>query len=317
MHFEARALRCFAVTAREGSVSRAAERLRVRQPTVSAQLRKLELALGFSLLHRTTRRIELTKEGKHLLPLVEALLADADRLKQGVEDLRGKARTHLRLGSVFYLQNIPERVALLEAFVAARPDIRLDVDSRLQASHVTGLLSGELEAALLVGYPIPRRRRTTWGDGELEFPAKLPRLVLSQRTLSLLVPPASPLARLPSLTLASLAGQSILVPGPDHGHEFVAAVSAFLARAGATGIVPAENTKEALARQARRSNLPALSLGWFRASGEARGELLRKPVDGLDLQTELALVFGKSSLGRPARALRAFARKFAAANRSG
>lgn len=317
MQFEARALRCFAVTAREGSVSRAAERLRVRQPTVSAQLRKLELSLGFSLLHRTTRHIELTKEGKRLLPLVEALLGNADRLKQSVEDIRGKARNHLRLGSVLYLQHIPERVALFDAFAAARPDIRLDVDSRLQANHVTGLLSGQLEAAFLMGYPIPRRRRTAWGDGELEFPAELPRLVLGRRTLSLLVPPASPLARLPSLTLASLAGRSILVPGPDHGHEFVAAVSAFLGRAGAKEIVPAENTEEALARQARRTDLPALSLGWFRAAGETRGDLLRRPVDGLDLQTELALVFAKGSLGRPARALRTFARKFVNAHRSG
>ena len=310
MQFEARALRCFAVTAREGSVSRAAEKLRVRQPTVSAQLRKLELSLGFSLLHRTTRRIDLTKEGRRLLPLVEVLLGDADRLKQGVEEIRNKARTHLRLGSVLYLQHIPERVALFDAFAAARPDIRLDVDSRLQANHVTGLMTGELEAAFLMGMPIPRRRRTVWGEGELEFPAELPRLVLGRRPLSLLVPPASPLARLPSLELAALAGQSILVPGPDHGHEFVAAISAVLKRAGDKEIVPAENTEEALARQARRSAMPALSLGWFRAAGETRGDLLRKPVDGLGLQTELALVFAKGSLGRPARALRAFARKF-------
>ena len=307
MNFEAKALRSFAVTVREGSVTRAAEQLGVRQPTVSAQLRKLEIALGFSLLHRTTRRIELTKDGKRLLPLVEALLGDAERLKQHVEEIRGQARNLLRLGSAVYLQQVPERLALLDAFIAARPDIRLEIDSHLQASHVAALLRGELEAAILIGCPISRRKGMDW-EGELEFPAALPRLVLQRRRLVLVVPAGSPLARLDSIPARELAGRTVLIPGPDHGRTFVAWVSQFLDSVDAKSVVPAESTEAALARHARQSGLPTLSIGWFPLPGERKGELVRKPIEGLELQTELALVFRKGKLGRPARALLAFAR---------
>lgn len=313
MNFEAKALRCFVVTVQEGSMSRAAEKLGVRQPTVSVQLRRLELALGFPLLRRTTRRIELTKEGKRLLPMIDTLLGDAERLKQRIEDIRGRARTVLRLGSALYLQQVPERLALLDAFAAARPDIELEIDSHLQSSHVEALLRAELDAAFIVGYPIAGRRIGHWTGGELEFPATLPRLLLKRRRLSLLVLANSDLASFDTVPAGALAGRSLLMPGPDHGRDFVGAISQFLKDKGATFMVPAENTEAALAQNARKSGTPAISTGWFPAPGEKRGELVRRPVEGLEIETELALVHRKSDIGRPARALLAFARQHLAA----
>lgn len=312
MNFEARVLRAFAVTARRGSVSRAAEALGVRQPTVSAQLRKLEGVLGFSLLRRTTRHIELTREGRRLLPLVEALLDDADRLRQRVEEIRGTAHRVLRLGSALYLQQVPERLALLDAFAAARPDLGLEVDSHLQAHHVEALLAGALDVAFLVGYPITRGRVGEWSGGELEFPTGLPRLVLGRRRLNLLMPAASDLASSTTVPARLLAGRAIMMLGPDHGRDLVAAATTLLEARGARVVTPAESTEGALARHVRTAGTPALSTGWFPASGERRGELLRRPIEGLDLETELALVRRKGELGRPARALLAFARSYLA-----
>jgi LysR family transcriptional activator of nhaA len=54
----------FWTTAREGSVTRAAEQLRLAQPTVSGQLRALEEALGEKLFERRGRRLELTERGR-------------------------------------------------------------------------------------------------------------------------------------------------------------------------------------------------------------------------------------------------------------
>lgn len=49
----------FAAVAEEGSFTRAAERLRIAQPWLSTQIRKLQDQLGFALFARTTRRVPL------------------------------------------------------------------------------------------------------------------------------------------------------------------------------------------------------------------------------------------------------------------
>jgi DNA-binding transcriptional LysR family regulator len=309
MSFEARTLRAFLATVREGSVSRAAESLGVRQPTVSAQLRKLELTLGFELLRRTTRRIELTAEGKRLLPLVDALLKHEERLKRSIDDIRGRARSTMKLGSAVYQQQLPERVALLDAFTSAHPELQIEIDNRLQMNHVNALLRGELDAAFLVGCPVSRRGGA-WDRGELLFPADLPRLVLQRRPVDLMLPATSPLTRFAVVPAYALSGQSVLMLGPAaHGPELVEPVIRFLKSAAATVVVPAESTELALARHVRQSGKLAMSTGWFRAPGEQRGELVRRRIEGLAVETELALVFRKGERARPARALHAFVRK--------
>src|SRR4029453_6114294 len=108
----------------------------------------------------------------------------------------------------------------------------------------------------------------------------------------------------------ALSGQSVLMLGPaSHGPELVEPVVQFLKDAGATVVVPAESTELALARQVRQTGKLAMSTGWFLAPGEQRGELLRRRIEGLAVETELALVFRKGERARPARALHAFVRK--------
>jgi DNA-binding transcriptional LysR family regulator len=54
--------------AEEGQFTRAASRLLVAQPAVSAQIRRLERELGESLFHRDPRSVSLTEAGEALLP---------------------------------------------------------------------------------------------------------------------------------------------------------------------------------------------------------------------------------------------------------
>lgn len=79
---------CLAET---GSFRRAAERLKLSQPAVSAHIRDLEAHFGVALVHRTTRRVALTVEG-------EALAGRARRAFQELEmasqDLRDLAAVH-------------------------------------------------------------------------------------------------------------------------------------------------------------------------------------------------------------------------------
>ena len=68
-------LRYFHAVAKEGSVSRAAERLRVSQPSICAQVKQLEAALDETLYRRSGRSIQLTDFGRTIHGYAEEILA--------------------------------------------------------------------------------------------------------------------------------------------------------------------------------------------------------------------------------------------------
>lgn len=76
---ELRSLRYFLEVAREQSMSRAAERLYVTQPTISRQLAELERELGAKLFERTNYGVQLTPAGMLLRERAEDIIALADR----------------------------------------------------------------------------------------------------------------------------------------------------------------------------------------------------------------------------------------------
>jgi DNA-binding transcriptional LysR family regulator len=75
----ARHLSYFVAVAEEEQFTRAAIRVSVAQPAVSAQIRRLERELGEALFHRDQRAVRLTATGEALLPHARAALAAAAR----------------------------------------------------------------------------------------------------------------------------------------------------------------------------------------------------------------------------------------------
>lgn len=78
---ENRVLRYFVEMANEKSMSRAAEKLHVTQPTMSRQLKELEEELGVKLFHRTNYAIRLTDEGEIFLRRAKDILSLVDKTK--------------------------------------------------------------------------------------------------------------------------------------------------------------------------------------------------------------------------------------------
>ena len=74
-------LTTFVAIAREGSLTRAAERVFTSAPAVSAQLKALEDELGVKLFERTSRGMALTEAGQRLLEEAERTLASALRMR--------------------------------------------------------------------------------------------------------------------------------------------------------------------------------------------------------------------------------------------
>jgi len=91
-------LQVFLTVAKEGSFSRAAERLYRTQPAVSLAIRKLEENLGQPLFVRGARPVRLTDAGSLLKDYAERLLNLRDEVKKGLSELEGLTRGELSLG---------------------------------------------------------------------------------------------------------------------------------------------------------------------------------------------------------------------------
>ncbi|TAG83784.1 MAG: LysR family transcriptional regulator [Betaproteobacteria bacterium] len=144
-----RALRAFVIVAREGNVSRAAEKLHLTQPAVSLQIKQLSELLGFPLFTRMPNGVILTRDGAQLLAHAErALDAHADFL-QMAERMRGGVRGKLRIGTVLD----PEFTRLgefLKQLVAIAPEVSPELRQGMSGEVREALLRGDLD----VGYYI-------------------------------------------------------------------------------------------------------------------------------------------------------------------
>lgn len=303
-HADLRLLRCFAAIADTGSVTRAAERLNLSQPTVSGQIREFEQALGFPLFHRTSRSVLLSEKGARLLPIVHEVLAKTEILRRAVEELQVQQTQQFRLGAAMYSLDLAERIALLEAFGAAAPDYRYVIDNRLQTDQIPELVDGKLDAALLLGIATGAWSMEPGADvpgsivKETIYPDALERVVLGSRRIGLLVPEGSPLAAVGEIAPESLQGVEVVMLSAEHGHAMVDPIIEFLARYGARIVQRSEGNALAIERDAKRLGICAVGIGWF----PTLPGLVYRPVTGLDLSMEFALVLGS----QPNRAARHF-----------
>src|ERR1700733_14929507 len=85
-------LQYFVAVAEEASFTRAAARVHVAQPGVSAQVRRLEAELGQQLLDRSGRSVTLTEVGAAVLPFARAALDALDGARLAVDQLAGLVR---------------------------------------------------------------------------------------------------------------------------------------------------------------------------------------------------------------------------------
>ncbi len=97
---ELRHLRYFQAVAEERHFGRAAERLHMAQPPLSQQIRQLEQELGVQLLHRSTRRVELTDAGTAYLERVRAILAEVDDAGEEAQRVAAGLQGRLVVGCV-------------------------------------------------------------------------------------------------------------------------------------------------------------------------------------------------------------------------
>jgi LysR family transcriptional activator of nhaA len=99
----------FKTIAEEGSVSKAALKLRVGQPTLSSQLKQLERSLGIPLFERRKQRLELTEQGRIALDYARTIFKTGREMVEVLHDRALPTRTSVHLGA---LDAIPKQVVL-------------------------------------------------------------------------------------------------------------------------------------------------------------------------------------------------------------
>src|SRR5690606_26053686 len=109
----------FKTIAMEGSIARAAEKLLVGQPTLSAQLRQLESAIGKPLFERRNRKLILTEAGRAALEYAHEIFQLGDEMLEVLRDRTPQNQPHLQIGA---LDSVPKSVILqlvMEAYRTA------------------------------------------------------------------------------------------------------------------------------------------------------------------------------------------------------
>lgn len=295
-------LRSFASIAREGSLTKAASSLNLTQPAVSGHLKDLECQLGFRLFERSTRQIALTAHGQNLLESVTRFLNETDLLERQVHATQMAARETFRLGATHYTLDFAERIELQDAFEREFPHIHYSVDNFLQVDQVGKLLSGSLDISLLLGFPIEFRE---YSDGnkvgrinevvnELVYPDSLrDRVVLGRRAVELLVPQESNLADFDIIPQSALSGRRIAMLGAGHGAALIDPILALLGQCGSHPFIPPDTNSMAVNRYATLNRIAAIDLGWHPPTSIPDANMIRRPLEGLHLQTEFAVVLGK------------------------
>lgn len=99
----------FRTIAHEGGIAKAAEKLRLGQPTLSTQLRQLEESLGHLLFDRRKRALILTEAGKVALEYADSIFRSGDELIQVLDDKSFSGRTDVKFGA---LDSVPKRLLL-------------------------------------------------------------------------------------------------------------------------------------------------------------------------------------------------------------
>jgi LysR family transcriptional regulator, transcriptional activator for dmlA len=134
---------------REGSLAGASRALELAPPVVSKRLAALESRLGARLLHRTTRRLQLTAEGEAFVEQAAVLADGFARLEETLSERRDEARGQLRVTSSFGFGRVCLAPVLAD-FQAQHPGIQIQLHL---TESLPDLASGRFDAAVWLRRP--------------------------------------------------------------------------------------------------------------------------------------------------------------------
>lgn len=194
-------LRAFLTVAETGSVTRAGDVLHLVQPAVSRQLKLLEQDIGTPLFERERHGMVLTDAGKALSVYARRAMLELERARVEI------AGASAGISGLVTLGLLPSTIDMLSSpLVAAiardHPGIRIRLAMGYAGTLLGWLQSGEVDAALLYG---------------AEHAPDVQARPLLEEALWVIAPKEARLRATRPVSLASLAGRSMVLPSAPHG----------------------------------------------------------------------------------------------------
>ena len=192
---EIKQLAYFIAVAEEANFTRAAQRAGISQSAVSAQIRKLELDLGATLVDRSGRTATLTTAGTAALEWARSVLQSVEALRQAVNEVTGLEHGRLTIGMITgcTVQGLFDTLA---AFHLAHPGFDISLVEDNSGPLTDRVRSGELDFALIGTSGTP--------------PSGLGALSITSERVVAAVPFGHPLAQRDCVVLSDLGDYPIL-----------------------------------------------------------------------------------------------------------
>jgi DNA-binding transcriptional LysR family regulator len=210
---ELRQLEYFVAVAEEANFTRAARRISVAQPAISAQIQRLERELGQLLLDRSRRVVRLTAAGEAALPFAKAALAAVANVQRTVEEVTDVVRGTVTIGTVgTHNVDIP---GLLADFHADHPAVEITLTTANSDALIDDVRTGHLDAAIV-------------SVGPDETPEGLSIEVVTDQAIDAVVCHADTLASRSTIPLTELRERSLIAlpVGTGIRHQFDEACAA-------------------------------------------------------------------------------------------
>jgi DNA-binding transcriptional LysR family regulator len=183
------------------SFTKAAKALSIDQSWLSHKIRQFEASLGLNLFIRNTRHVELTATGRALLDPVRRLANVASQARNAAEALRASMSGVLRVGALPFSFPDPQRMRLIDTFMATHPEIQLGVTSGPTPALVDHLRAGRIDLAF-VSAPFDQ--------------SGLDRLLMRENRFCMMIPESHDLAALSTITAADLEKVKVIVPAQQY-----------------------------------------------------------------------------------------------------
>jgi LysR family carnitine catabolism transcriptional activator len=213
MEVSTRQLRAFRLAAQHHSFARAAEALYITPSGLSVLIKELESRVGFRLFDRTTRRVELTPDGRQLLAVIQRSLEELDVAIANIgRGAKGK-RESISLGTTPLVAANILPPAMRE-FRRQRPDVRIQLFDADLPTLIQMIEAGKLDLSLGIFKAMPDVRREPFFRFSLMV-ARAAKGELQPRK---------------TMTWSALEGETLISLSPGHPHQQL--IDKHLAQAG-------------------------------------------------------------------------------------
>jgi LysR family transcriptional regulator, nitrogen assimilation regulatory protein len=198
---DVRQLQYFVRVVELGSLTKAAEQIRIAQPALGLQIRKIEEELGVQLLVRHSRGVEPTEAGRLLMEHAQEILQRVAAARQALRDFKGPPRGRIVLGMTPSV-NFMLSPTLIKRSSADLPLVSVNIVEELSAVLIEWVVAGRLDLAFAY--------RTQSANGLVFEP-------LTQEDLFFVSPLDPAIDSNRPIAFAEVVRHPLIMPGLPHG----------------------------------------------------------------------------------------------------